>query len=69
MSDALKRCAMRLGVTLHLWSGAEFSLYDQLSKDRAGVESALPAPSTPAPNQAAPVVLRPRPITEPWKLP
>jgi hypothetical protein len=30
MSDSLKRCAMRLGVTLHLWSGDEFSLYDQL---------------------------------------
>jgi hypothetical protein len=30
MSDALKRCAMRLGVTLHLWSQQEFSLYEQL---------------------------------------
>lgn len=29
-SDALKRCAMRLGVGLHLWSGDQFTLYDQL---------------------------------------
>lgn len=35
MSDALKRCAMRLGVTLHLWSGAEFSLYEQLHAENA----------------------------------
>lgn len=42
MSDALKRCAMRLGVTLHLWSGAEFSLYDQLrgKPERVPVEEA-----------------------------
>lgn len=32
MSDAMKRCAMRIGVTLHLWSQDEFSLYDQLRK-------------------------------------
>lgn len=35
MSDALKRCAMRVGVTLHLWSGPEFSLYDQLRASRS----------------------------------
>lgn len=35
MSDALKRCAMRLGVTLHLWSQQEFTLYDQLAKRHA----------------------------------
>jgi hypothetical protein len=31
-SDAFKRCAMRLGVGLHLWSQDEFSLYEQLMK-------------------------------------
>ena len=32
MSDAIKRCAMRLGVGLHLWSQDEFFLFDVLSK-------------------------------------
>jgi len=31
-SDALKRCAMRLGVALHLWSQGEFFLHDYLVK-------------------------------------
>lgn len=31
MSDAYKRCAMRLGCGLHLWSQDEYFLYDQLS--------------------------------------
>lgn len=31
-SDAFKRCAMRLGVGLHLWSGQDYFLYDQLLK-------------------------------------
>jgi hypothetical protein len=42
MSDALKRCAMRLGVTLHLWSQDEFSLYDQI-KDKTPVAANPPA--------------------------
>lgn len=33
-SDALKRCAMRLGVGLHLWSQDEFTLYEQLTQER-----------------------------------
>jgi len=41
-SDAIKRCAMRLGVGLHLWSQGQFTLYDQLVKrsngDAAGTE-------------------------------
>lgn len=54
MSDALKRAAMRLGVTLHLWSGAEFSLYEQLRTDenaegeqRSGATAATGAGSVP----------------------
>lgn len=31
-SDAIKRCAMRLGVGLHLWSQQEFFLHDYLTK-------------------------------------
>ena len=31
MSDAYKRCAMRLGCGLHLWSQDEYFLFDQLS--------------------------------------
>lgn len=29
-SDAFKRCAMRLGVGIHLWAGQDFFLYDVL---------------------------------------
>lgn len=29
-SDAIKRCAMRIGVGLHLWSSDQFTLHDQL---------------------------------------
>lgn len=31
-SDAIKRCAMRLGVGIHLWSQTEFSLHTQLEQ-------------------------------------
>lgn len=41
-SDALKRCAMRLGLGLHLWSKGDYFLYEQLSK--RGVESSRSAP-------------------------
>lgn len=30
MSDAIKRCAMRAGIGLHLWAQDEFYLYDRL---------------------------------------
>ena len=33
-SDALKRCAMRLGVGLHLWSGENYYLNTALEKRR-----------------------------------
>jgi hypothetical protein len=42
MSDAIKRCAMRLGVALHLWSGGEFFLDRALAQD---LESAAANPS------------------------
>jgi Rad52/22 family double-strand break repair protein len=32
MSDAFKRCAMRLGLGLHLWSKGQYFLFDQLEK-------------------------------------
>lgn len=40
-SDAIKRCAMRLGVGLHLWSQGEFFLHPYLVKqaEEAGTES------------------------------
>lgn len=46
-SDALKRCAMRLGVGLHLWSQEEFTLYDQLVK-RQGPDAFLEEGEIPA---------------------
>lgn len=33
MSDAIKRCAARLGVGLHLWAQDEAYLYEKLRKD------------------------------------
>lgn len=52
MSDALKRCAMRLGCGLHLWSQAEFTLSKQLesrgqgagSDGKVGPPAVAPAP-------------------------
>lgn len=35
MSDAYKRCAMRLGVGLHLWSQDDFYIADKLAKRAA----------------------------------
>jgi hypothetical protein len=40
-SDCLKRCAMRFGVGLHLWSQEEYFLYDYLTEQNA--------PKAPAP--------------------
>ena len=37
-SDALKRCSMRLGCGLHLWSGENFYLDRALAKREAGGE-------------------------------
>jgi hypothetical protein len=36
-SDAMKRCAARLGVGLHLWSGENYYLNTALEKRRANV--------------------------------
>lgn len=41
-SDALKRCAMRLGLGLHLWAQADYFLYEQLSAKSSGPESSAP---------------------------
>lgn len=38
-SDAIKRCAMRLGVGLHLWSQSNYRLYEALSKREEGEAS------------------------------
>lgn len=40
MSDAYKRCAMRLGVGLHLWAQEDFYLADKLAKQDADTEQA-----------------------------
>lgn len=51
MSDAIKRCAMRLGLGLHLWSGNEYRLHDLLVRRESGEapaarDSASGGPST-----------------------
>lgn len=38
-SDAYKRCWMRIGLGLHLWSGSDFFLLRQLEKDAAEEEN------------------------------
>jgi hypothetical protein len=40
-SDAYKRCAMRIGVALHLWADDDFYLYEKLRKqdEEAGADS------------------------------
>lgn len=42
-SDALKRCAMRLGLGLHLWAQEHYFLDTQLKADRLARGPALPA--------------------------
>lgn len=37
-SDALKRCAMRMGLGLHLWAGGDYFLFDQVSKSEEPAE-------------------------------
>jgi hypothetical protein len=48
-SDAYKRCAMRLGVGLHLWARDEFYLFDKLKKhdEDAEAEQAEPKETWP----------------------
>jgi len=35
ISDAFKRCAMRLGLGLHLWAGKHYYLHNVLEKEEA----------------------------------
>lgn len=44
MSDALKRCAMRVGCGLHLWSQDEYYLFDRLGEAAGSTATAVPAP-------------------------
>lgn len=48
MSDAIKRCAMRVGAGLHLWCQDEFYLADALKPDSDG-----PQPIRPNPGRAS----------------
>lgn len=38
VSDAIKRCAMRLGCGVHLWAQGDFYLYDALTRAEAEAE-------------------------------
>lgn len=40
MSDALKRCAMRMGLGLHLWAQEDYFLHESLSKRETDQASA-----------------------------
>lgn len=48
LSDAYKRCAMRLGCGLHLWAQDHYFLYEVLSRDES---QEVEAGSTPTPNR------------------
>lgn len=52
MSDAYKRCAMRLGCGLHLWSGDEYFLYQELTRLAGSGQPEPSAVSTAAPPQS-----------------
>jgi hypothetical protein len=58
ISDGLKRCAMRLGLGLHLWSGDDYFLFQQLSSPAAGdpvtVEPSRTVPAAPKARQSKP---------------
>jgi hypothetical protein len=52
-SDALKRCAMRLGLGLHLWAQEHYFLDQQLRAQHRSEEPATPDPTRPqAPGRA-----------------
>lgn len=59
-SDALKRCAMRLGLGLHLWAQEHYFLDQQLQADARAVQ----APSPPPPAQELTDSLAPRAAVE-----
>ena len=40
-SDSFKRCAMKLGLGLHLWAGEEYYLDKQLDKKEIGKKTKL----------------------------
>lgn len=54
MSDGVKRCAMRLGLGLHLWSGDDYFLHTQLSSV-AGDRQNQTEPSRTVPEVEVPV--------------
>jgi hypothetical protein len=51
MSDALKRCAMRFGVGLHLWSQADYYLDVALGAPERPQDAPQPPAPTPAPER------------------
>jgi hypothetical protein len=55
-SDAFKRCSLRLGLGLHLWSGDDFFLFERLVSDADNAQSSRgkePAASEGVPSGAS----------------
>ena len=50
-SDAYKRCAMRLGLGLHLWAQKDYFLFDALAKDSVPAEPELPHQTAQEPQE------------------
>ncbi len=61
-SDALKRCAMRLGLGLHLWSKGDYFLYEQLMKVSASDEASATAGRAQPSGEAASAPASPQPL-------
>ena len=64
LSDALKRCAMRLGLGLHLWSGDMYFLDRALEKEQPE-RPAAPALAAPAPASTLEPAVAPEQPDEP----
>lgn len=54
LSDAFKRCAMRLGVGLHLWAGDNYYLHTALRKVAGDPQSSTPVPAVGRATEDAP---------------
>lgn len=56
ISDGVKRCAMRLGLGLHLWAQEDYFLYDQLKSQGTGTGEHPPETAGPV---SSPIVAGP----------
>lgn len=68
-SDAIKRCAMRLGLGLHLWAQKDYFLHDVLVRDSSSGEARPPQPSPKSDGEVSPEPSKAKSSTEEPKAP